>query len=173
MRKKVLDLLDSLLRSGNTKEKRITKLLKDPDAEYTEGWYMCVPKCFNEALDIKYTMKSENKIKKLVRTQGTTFSFKEGDTLYDTPKAYLQWSEALSYINLCVQVEQASDVVPPSKGEKRHSGYVFFRILTPSGANKIIVTRSTENDTRRICTISYWWPNRGTIKTNKWYSINR
>ncbi len=136
-----LDLLDSLLNSKAIRKQRTIKLLKDPVTEYTEDWYMFVPKCFNAALDIKYTIKSVNKVKKLVRTQGITFSFKKGDILYNTPKAYLQWSEALKYIKLCVDVEQSSDVTPPSKDKRRYPGFVFFRILTPNQDQTKLVLR--------------------------------
>jgi len=141
MRKKTLDLLESLLNASVTREHRKTQLLKDPDVEYYEGWYMCIRKCFNEALDIKYTTITENKVPKRVKTQGTIFSFKKGDALYDTPKAYEQWSEALKHINLCVQVEKASDVTPASKNNKRFPGYVFFNILTPNQERTKLVLR--------------------------------
>ena len=91
---KALTILDDLIRDKPTREKRGTDLLKDPAAEATEGWYMCVPPCFNEALDIKRTERVEGKKKNLVWTQGSAFSFKQGDTVYDTADAYKVWAEA-------------------------------------------------------------------------------
>ena len=91
---------------------------------------MCHP-AFNEALDIKQTERVEDSKKGPVWTQGSTFSFKEGDTLYDTADAYKVWSEALKDINLCVQINLASSAQPFQGEVGRFSGSVSFSILAP------------------------------------------
>ena len=100
MIKETLNLLDDLVTQNITKNNRSTKLLKNPNSKTQKGWFIYVPPCFNDALDIKKTERvgRENK---LVWTQGSSFFFKRGDTLYDTPEAYRIWSEALKSINYC------------------------------------------------------------------------
>jgi hypothetical protein len=139
MTQQALTILDHIVRERSTRENRITELLRDPKAKYADGWYMCVPTCFNEALDIKQTERVQNKKKILVWTQGSFFSFKEGDTLYDTPDAYKVWSEALKCISLCIQVKSASSAGPTDGSAGRSPGSVTFSIFTPnSDRSKII-----------------------------------
>lgn len=139
MIEQTLSILEDLVREKPTKEKRSTDLLKNPIVEGTEEWYMCVPSCFNEALDVKRTERVEDKKKSLVWTQGSAFSFKQGDILYDTADAYKVWSEALKNINLCVQINTASSA-QPSQGEfGRFSGSVSFSILAPDKDRSKIV----------------------------------
>ena len=87
-------ILDRIIREKPSRESRLTELLKDPSADSPEGWFMCVPTCFNDALDIKQTQRIESKRKSLVWTQGSTFSFKEGDQLYNTPSQGLVGSRS-------------------------------------------------------------------------------
>lgn len=138
-----LVLLDKVLKlSGESAEmtarsKRLSELLKEPDDEQTSSWFMCVPSCFNSALDILQTPRKEGGKECLVWTQGSAFSFKVGDILYDTSKAYSTWSEALKHMAFCVRVEQASDATPPKKGKtqqesiQRISGFIRCSILIP------------------------------------------
>ena len=75
---------------------------------------MRIPDAFRGALDIQQTIRVSAG-KQLVWTQGSTFTFKVGDTLYDTPDAYQEWATALKKIRLCVAVKSASDARPVSK----------------------------------------------------------
>ena len=102
---------------------------------------MCVPQFFNDALDIKQTERVKNKKKTLVWTQGSSFSFKIGDTLYDTPNAYRVWSEALKSINLCIQVKTTSSAGSTEGDSGRFPGSVTFTILTPNKDRSKIVER--------------------------------
>ncbi len=136
-----LDILDRLIREKPTRENRLTDLLKDPLAEIAEGWYMCVPPWFNEALDIKQTERIENKKKTRKWTQGASFSFKPGDTVYDSPDAYKVWFEALKTISLCIQVKTASNAGCTEPGMGRSAGLVTFSILTPNKDRSKIVER--------------------------------
>lgn len=123
-----LNILERITRKEPTKkrQKRLEEFLKGPIAE---GWFMRVPPCFNEALDIKLTERILKKKRSLVRTQGSSFSFKTGDILYATPYAYKDWPEALKSITLCVQVKEASSAIPSTKKIPRDPGLVTFSII--------------------------------------------
>jgi hypothetical protein len=123
---------------------RLLELLRSPDAKVTSDWYMCVPAFFNEALDIRMTQRMKQGIQQLVWTQGSTFSFKEGDKIYDTAKAYLQWSEALRHIRLCVSVRSAVNSAPEQNKagvvvRPRNPGKVLFTLLSPNAEKTRIV----------------------------------
>jgi len=144
MKPKALQILDSALRITESADKkpkkkpRLTELLHSPEAEETPDWYMCVPACFNEALDIRLTPRQQAGQQRMVWTQGSTFSFKQGDIIYDTPKAYLQWSEALKHLHLGVIIRLAVDSVPEKRNEggdvisPRNHGQVSFTLHRPN-----------------------------------------
>jgi hypothetical protein len=137
-----VSVLDQVIREKPTRDNRLTDLLKDPSAETAEGWYMCVPSCFNDALDIKQTERVVNKKKKtLVWTQGSSFHFNTGDTIYDTPDAYKVWSEALKTIGVSVQVKTGASAGPTEGGIGRFAGSVTFAILTPNKDRSKVVER--------------------------------
>lgn len=141
-----VDFLNHVVRKKIKKEDRSTDLLKDPFAETAEGWYMCVPLCFNDALDIKLTKRiirdEENEKEEiLVWTQGSSFAFNSGDTLYDTHDAYKVWSEALKTIGFCVRVKTSSNAGPTEGDTGRSSGSIIFSILTPNKDQSKIVER--------------------------------
>ena len=136
MNKSSLNVLEILLEDKGKKGKRLTDLLREPEEEYTQDWYMCVPKCFNDALDIKQTTRIERvqgqKQEKLVWTQGPAFSFKVGDTIYDTPSAYsLPWSTALQHMAVTVQVKQVIDKIESTES----SSNIVFEIFAPDVTN--------------------------------------
>lgn len=132
MKQKALDILDRLKRSGASKEDRLTDLMRDPFSDATPGWFMHVPKCFNDALDIKQTTRVIGKQSASIWTQGATFTFKTGDLLYDTSKAYELWSLALQHIRVAVQVRSAIDATSPQPGIPRKPGSVTFDVLEPT-----------------------------------------
>lgn len=74
---------------------------------YAIGWKFAVPEAFKDALDIKLTNRKE-KVKSLsMLTQGKNYSFSANDTIYDTPKAYRIWREALKELNYCIEIQEA------------------------------------------------------------------
>jgi hypothetical protein len=82
---------------------------------YADNWYFAVPEAFRDALDIKWTTISEDLVQTEFWTQGSNYSFKAGDTLYDTRFAYekspgvpMPWGEALKVMKYCVKVISAS-----------------------------------------------------------------
>lgn len=147
MSKTSICVLEQVIREKATRANRLTDLLKDPFAETAEGWYMCVPSCFNDALDIKQTDRVVNKKKTLVWTQGSLFDFNPGDTIYDTPDAYKVWSEALKHINLCVQIATASSA-GQGEGGTRFPGSVTLAFFTPNPTRTSIVERGTYSMTQ-------------------------
>jgi hypothetical protein len=145
---KSLTILDNLLNTNNQldmknlpdakkqKGRRTTELLKEPEESFTQ-WYMCIPKCFNDALDIKKTTRVETdnttkqKKERLTWTQGILFSFKVGDIIYDAPEGYtLPWSEALQKINTVVQITQIADTTRSNQTASKSE--VVFNILIPN-----------------------------------------
>ena len=71
---------------------------------YAVGWKFPVPEAFREALDIKITPT----IRDGLYTQGKNYAFRAGDTIYNTPKAYKIWKEALKEFTFCVSIESAA-----------------------------------------------------------------
>ena len=146
--KKALNLTDESSKKS-TRTKRQPDLIKPPDNNESCGWHMYVPASFNNALDIRQTPRIKDGKETSVWTQGSTFSFKTGDTIYDTPKAYIEWREALKHISLCVSVEEATDAIPAKNNTEqneiipRQSGSVRFSILTPNDQQTEIVKRGS------------------------------
>lgn len=139
---------DELIHAKKSRIKRTSNLLRDPLSQDTPDWYMCVPSFFNNALDIKFiervkTIKQQDqenpnskvkKIKKteLVWTQGSAFFFEEGCTLYDTINGYLEWSEAIKKIKLCIQIIKSVEATPRIADLDRDPGSITFKILVPN-----------------------------------------
>jgi len=132
MHSSALELLKILTKKNATRQTRSLDLLKPLQEGDSGGWFMYVPSCFNEALDIRQTERVKDGKKSLCWTQGAFFSFKQGDTIYDTPKAYEHWSKALKHINICVSVKAATDVSLGEDGKSRSPGSVTFIILKPN-----------------------------------------
>ena len=131
-------------------DKRDTKCLKNPERthEDQDEWFIYVPSCFNDCLDIRKTdrvvktgrlvldettqkMKPETRTQK-VWTQGSRFAFHRGCTLYDTPKAYHRWADAINQIKYCVSIHSATSAEPAKNEKHRIAGIVEFSILSPS-----------------------------------------
>jgi hypothetical protein len=132
----ILEKLTGQSRSGS----RLKDLLKDPKAEHHPDWYMAVPPCFNDALDIKWNCGASNS----GWTQSGCFAFKTADTFYDTPRAYEVWSEALKHLNLCVEIEAASSA-GQGEGGTRYPGSVSLAFFTPNADRTKIVKRGTHS----------------------------
>lgn len=127
-----LAILKKITANNTTRQTRSLDLLKPPQEGDSGGWFMYTPSCFNEALDIRQTERVKDGRKSLYWTQGAFFSFKQGDTIYNTPKAYEQWSKALEHINICISVKTATDVSLGEDGKSRFPGSVTFIILKPN-----------------------------------------
>jgi hypothetical protein len=107
-----LKFLEDLLKKKRGYQRRF---LMDYNKPGTEGWNFFLLSSFKEALDIKYVTKKkrEEVLEWQEWQQGSNFSFKRGHMIYDTSDAYdLSWFEALKKIQNCLQVTQATPVVP-------------------------------------------------------------
>jgi hypothetical protein len=140
MNEKPLKILESLLGMNRSRSKRSTELMKNPEERFTQ-WYMCIPKCFNDALDIKLTTRVENAVEKLMWTQGTSFSFKIGDVLYDTPEGYTHlWTEALQTIKMAVQIIQIENLVMSNQVISKSD--IIFDIHVPNETKTGLIVKA-------------------------------
>ena len=130
MSERSLKILEDLLGANKSKGKRFTELLREPEDNFTQ-WYMCIPKCFNDALDIKRTARVVKKQEKLEWTQGASFSFKVGDIIYDVPEGYtLPWSEALQKIKTAIQITQMADTTQSNQTASKSE--IVFDVFVPN-----------------------------------------
>ena len=135
--KEALALLERILKMKRG-DKRLSKCLRNPEEEYTDDWFICIPKCFNDSLDIKYTERKKAGKTYFEWTQGSAFTFKAGNILYDTSKAYEHWSEALGHMEHCIQIIEAFEAIPEEKksaknqGTIRNPGIVRFHTFVPN-----------------------------------------
>jgi len=145
-----LRLLEKLItQKSSGKDKRHTEFLKKPERTPIDKdeWFIYVPPCFNDCLDIAKTerrvktgrkvedektgkMKDDKKTKK-VWTQGSRFNFHRGCTLYDTPKAYNRWDVAVNEIKYCISIKSAKAAKPVIDKNERTHDEVIFSILSP------------------------------------------
>ena len=129
------------------RSKRPTRLLRLPVDNQQKDWFMYVPSCFNEALDIKMTSRVIEGREESIWTQGSAFSFKEGDTIYNTPSGYSAWTEPLPF-TFCLQAQEGKKAVPEIKGNKedesqdRNPGFVTFIIYAPDDDRSKVVKES-------------------------------
>lgn len=154
--------------------KRMTDLIATFVDGYADGWFMAVKECFKEQLDIRYTEKvitveaaDGTKKKRIISewTQGVCYCFAREHMLYDTPKAYLPWAEALQHMNLACKItssspnelirnedEELKNEVTGNeewKGKKTKSkkpkgytlqpGHVFFKLFKPNSECSALV----------------------------------
>ncbi len=135
--------------SYSIKEKRYTELLKDPEIISIDcnKWLIYVPSCFNDCLDIAKTdrvvtdKQTKEKHTEKIWTQGSRFSFHRGCILYDTPKAYNNWSDAINEIKLCISIHNGEDAKPAIDTEGRNSGKVEFSIMIPGDMSNKLVSK--------------------------------
>jgi len=137
---------------GKTSKKTVRSLEIDPEFDeekFAIGWHFSIPEAFKDCLDIKLTTRMENKQPVLKTTQGQFFSFSEGQIIYDSPKGYLPWPEALQHIRRYCVVLSAS---PNQRGENGEliNGQVQFQLKRPNqdktGVEVIETYRLTQND---------------------------
>ena len=80
------DMMSGVFVGSTASFNRGRKILRPHDAEITDSWAFCVPRYFNDALDIKLTEVKIDKVPHLVWTQGTSFAFQRDDIIYDVPR---------------------------------------------------------------------------------------
>ncbi|WP_428558596.1 MAG: hypothetical protein ACP59X_12155 [Solidesulfovibrio sp. DCME] len=83
-------------------------------------------------------------------TQGSRFEFREGYMVYDTPKAYLPWDQALRHINTAFQITKSSPAIPatnePRKWDKRPDDAVIKAHIRSFGQNYVSHTEETKRN---------------------------
>ena len=109
-----------LLRDLVGSTRRVPVFLTKFENGFAKGWAWPIPRGFATALDISPAVKKVTRVnaegKQIVSStswmsQGQLFAFRQGDTIYDTPRAYSRtWAESLSYINRSVFVLEAESV---------------------------------------------------------------
>jgi hypothetical protein len=163
-RNESLSLLDELTALQPEKNLRKTEFLRDPDATIENyNWAFIVPKCFNDALDIKKTLRIKDKIKQEIWTQGSTFFFNTGDILYSKKEAYINWYKAISEGLYAIQVTSGRTSIPGKKGKKegnkkeekdRDKGEVTFTVYQGCKKENILkkegVYTTTQDDFIKI-----------------------
>jgi hypothetical protein len=135
-RKDSLKILHSLI-SKNRVDRRSKNLIFNPEAGSDGHWFVDVPACFYDALDVKFNCGTPNP----GWTQAGCFAFKAQDTFYDSPEARsLVWFEALKTIKFVIVVQSATSA-GVAENNRRFSGQVYFKILRPNSIrNKMIET---------------------------------
>ncbi|MGB7569840.1 MAG: hypothetical protein WBM07_18400 [Chitinivibrionales bacterium] len=137
-----LSLLSKITILRQAKNLRATELLKDPESKSANNdWAFIVPACFNDALDIKKTLRTQNKKtheknkeKHKIWTQGSIFYFKTGDIFYNKKEAYTDWPKAISEELIAIQVVSGKSSVPgisdknDKTGKDREKGEVTYNI---------------------------------------------
>jgi hypothetical protein len=132
-----------------TKQPRLDELITTFEAfqmspgtlTHAAGWHFCVPDSFRNALDIRLTSRKIDGESKMIWTQGPWFHFEAGDTIYDSPRAYLPWD--LKNFTLCLDVKRASPARPPDRENPSmdYSGTVIFDVLTRNDTSAQLVKR--------------------------------
>lgn len=141
MRGQALKLLGFMKKEWQPKDGRLTDLLCLPERQGSLGWFMHVPGCFNDGLDIKQTPRVVTKgVTQMVWTQGSGFDFKAGDVFYDV-EANGQWSEAIQKIRICVRVITATPASVKENERGRNAGSVQFEMLVPNQTRSALESR--------------------------------
>ena len=120
-----------------TQTRRNSKILRPYDADTTESWAFCVPKCFNEALDIKLSENNFNTVPFAIWTQGSCFAFQRADVIYDKPKDK-PWRHRIF-------IESASPAMPP-EFELKDEGKEKRKIVKVNPGNVTFRLHVANND---------------------------
>ncbi|MCP4268702.1 MAG: hypothetical protein GY777_24500 [Candidatus Brocadiaceae bacterium] len=111
---------------------------------FAVGWKFAVPEVFKAALDIKLTTRKKKEKSLSVFTQGTNYSFSAYDTIYDTPKAYKIWNEALKEFHYCIEIQEAIPCkIIQTKEFKTEHPTSFFEDGKKSDKKKVLVLKRT------------------------------
>jgi hypothetical protein len=130
--------LDNVITKIHSKKTRSLALIASFCNGFADGWYFCIPSFFREALDIKQTIRIIEGKKSLEWTQGASFNFSLGDTLYNHSYCYCKDFEEcppIGHPHICLSVETAFPSVPLPKGKGRNCGIVNFKILVKGSRN--------------------------------------
>jgi len=125
---------------------------------FTSDFVFHLHESFREALYIKLTPKNIFGKTENIYTQGRNFSFKSGDVIYDSKKAYLEkWGEALKYIKYFVQIVSARDA-------SISINETFENVLSPIELKLTNIDSSTSSITRESLIINKYKYDSGLVK---------
>jgi hypothetical protein len=133
MRHEATRILDQITSSRKNRQHRMTELMRPP-TKADPDWFMWVPPCFNAALDILQTTRILDRQQTLIWSQGSSFSFAAGDVIYNDPRAYNEWSNALPHVRYSFRITTASPVTLGEGTNTRKPGSVTFELLMPNDA---------------------------------------
>ena len=143
-----LERLETTIALHKRDRKLETPLSDFPDG-VGAGWYLAVPACFRDALDITWAERKKSGVSAWRWIQGGSFGFKQGDTLYGVAEADGDWGDALHRLGFCVAVTDASPALPakpaavrPETPEDvpRDPGFVTFDVLEPNDRRTALVS---------------------------------
>ncbi len=120
------------------------KLSASETLEVAAGWFFCLRPCFCAAIDIKQTPRKINGKIEMIWTQGSWFHFKKGDTLYDSPNAYLPWN--LNNFRLCIDVTSGTPSRPANSKQRteRNPDSVIFNVLVPDATKTKLIKHTVK-----------------------------
>ena len=116
---------------------------------YAVGFRMAVPECFKSAFDILQTPRKVDGLETWQWTEGIPpcYSFGAGDTVYDTPLAYVgTWGEALKHIDYAIVIAEAYPDEPSGTGKR--DGYVRVEFYQPNAMRGRLVAIGRERMTQ-------------------------
>lgn len=98
-------LAAKLKKYTSKRELRPTKLIADFSGGYAAGWKFVVRPCAFLDIDIQYTVRTKDHVKKSILTQGKLYNFTSGSVFYNDPIAYnVSWGIALQSLLCSLQV---------------------------------------------------------------------
>jgi hypothetical protein len=153
---KYLSLLSKITIVRPENNLRATELLRDPETSSKgDEWAFIVPQCYNDAMDIKKTIRCKHKKgleKHKTWTQGSTFYFQTGDIFYNKREAYTDWPKAMSDELCAIQVISGKSSAPGKNGknardrDKGEVTYTFYRGSRKENVLKKEEIRTTTQD---------------------------
>jgi hypothetical protein len=140
------ELSEGIYVGSTASPRRSTQILRPHDAESTDSWAFCVPRCFNDALDIKLSENKYNTVSYAIWTQGQNFAFKSGDMIHGNLQTGESWGQYVNEMAFSLHVESSVSASPPEKEPKElddekdikrkivsiNPGYVKFKIMVPN-----------------------------------------
>ena len=128
----ITDNAINLLDSMKNLRIRSREILRAANTENDHGWAFYVPKWFNEALDIKLIDQLWNTVSRLVWSQGNSFSFKQGDILYETKYDYEIGNARLQVISGesaegVDRIDVDEENIEENSIKERFAGFVKYR----------------------------------------------
>lgn len=141
-------LLSKLI--NQTRTERLNTFLARFENGYAADWAYRLPEHFKDSLDIRWTSRVKKGVQESCWTQGSRFDFREGYVIYDSPKGYAVWNEALQHINSVFQITKSSPAIPatnePTTWPQRPDAATIKKHLSAFGQNYVSHTDMTKRN---------------------------